>query len=320
MDTSLLIANLHSPPVLAFAAGVAAVFARSDLKIPEQIYQGLAIYLLIAIGFKGGTALAGSDLRAVAFPAMAAIGLGVGISMSVFFISRYFIFKDNTNAAATAAHYGSVSAVTFIACITFLEFRNVPYEGYMTALMAIMEIPAIVVAIALAKRFNKGEGGSMREAISEALTGKSVFLLTAGLVIGAVAGPIAAQKAEPFLIQPFYGVLVIFLLEMGLVAGRSIKSFTEKRKRLILFAILAPLAQGALGVSVGALCGLSPGGATLLGTLAASASYIAAPAAVRIALPDANPSYYIFTSLGVTFPFNLIVGIPLYFTLAQAIT
>ncbi|MEM9157705.1 MAG: sodium-dependent bicarbonate transport family permease [Verrucomicrobiota bacterium] len=320
MDTTLLTANLSSPPVLAFAAGVAAVFARSDLKIPEQIYQGLAIYLLISIGFKGGTALAGSNLSSIALPAAATILLGLVISVSIFYITKAILFKDTVNAAAAAAHYGSVSAVTFMACIAFLESRAISYEGYMTALMAVMEIPAIMAAIGLAKIYQKDGSGSVKLAIQEALAGKSVFLLTAGLIIGAVAGPVAAAKAEPFLVQPFYGVLIIFLLEMGLVAGNSMKGFKDKRKRLAVFALVAPLIQGTIGVAVGAAVGLSTGGATLLGTLAASASYIAAPAAVRIALPTANPSYYLFSSLGVTFPFNLIVGIPLYYTLAKSLT
>ncbi|MCH6257558.1 sodium-dependent bicarbonate transport family permease [Puniceicoccaceae bacterium K14] len=318
MSASVLISNLHSPPVLAFAAGVAAIGFRSDLKIPEQIYQGLAIYLLIAIGFKGGIALSDTNLSSISMPTAATILIGASVSIATLYFTKVFIFKDWTNAGALAAHYGSVSAVTFIACITFLETKSIPYEGFMTAMMAIMEIPAIVIGLALAKYHSKEKDSKLKAILMETLTGKSVFLLATGLIIGASAGPIGAEKAAPFLIQPFYGVLIIFLLEMGLTAGRSMKNFGNLRGKLIAFAIVAPLVNGFIGVIIGKFIGLSIGGSTLLGTLAASASYIAAPAAVRIALPQANAGYYVFTSLGVTFPFNLIIGIPIYYYIASS--
>ncbi|MBK1879205.1 sodium-dependent bicarbonate transport family permease [Pelagicoccus mobilis] len=319
MESAALYANLFSPPVLAFGAGVIAVFARSDLKIPEQVYQGLAIYLLLAIGFKGGASLAETKFATVAPVAIAAILLGSLLSAAAFYISKYLIFKSVSNAAAIAAHYGSVSAVTFMTCLAFLESRNVPFESFLPAVMALMEIPAIVIAIMLAKLHGGTSSGNLSPALREAFTGKSVYLLVAGLVIGAAAGPLGAEKAAPFLIQPFYGVLIIFLLEMGLVAGKSLKSFTDLKGKLIAFAIIAPLVQGIIGVYIAKYLGLSAGGATLFATLAASASYIAAPAAARIALPDANPAYYVFTSLGITFPLNLALGIPIYHMAAKQI-
>lgn len=317
MDHTTLYTNLFSPPVVAFGAGVIAVFAKSDLKIPEQVYQGLAIYLLLAIGFKGGASLAESNLLTVAPIALGAMALGAVLSTVTFYVSKKLIFKSVSDAAAIAAHYGSVSAVTFMTCLAFLESREVAYESFLPAVMALMEIPAIVVAIMLAKLYGGGKSGNMGPAVREAFTGKSVYLLVAGLVIGAAAGPLGAEKAAPFLIQPFYGVLIIFLLEMGLVAGASLKSFTDMKGKLISFALIAPILQGIIGVLFAKYLGLSVGGATLFATLAASASYIAAPAAARIALPDANPAYYVFTSLGITFPFNLAIGIPLYYILAN---
>lgn len=319
MDTTTLYANLFSPPVVAFGAGVIAVFAKSDLKIPEQVYQGLAIYLLLAIGFKGGTTLAETSFLTVAPVALGAIALGAFLSALVFYVSKKLIFQSASDAAAIAAHYGSVSAVTFMTCLAFLESRNIPFESFLPAVMALMEIPAIVVAIMLAKLYGGGNAGSIGPAVREAFTGKSVFLLIAGLIIGAAAGPLGAAKAAPFLIQPFYGVLIIFLLEMGLIAGKSLKAFTNLKGKLITFALAAPLLQGLIGIFVAKYLELSPGGATLFATLAASASYIAAPAAARIALPKANPAYYVFTSLGITFPFNLTLGIPLYHMLANAL-
>lgn len=315
-SSAILISNLHSPPVLAFAAGIIAVAFRSDLKIPEQIYQGLAIYLLIAIGFKGGIALSGNELASLVKPSLATIFIGLVIAIVTLYVTKTLIFKNWTDSAAIAAHYGSVSAVTFIACTTFLETKGVFYEGYMTAMMALMEIPAIVAAIALARYHSKDSSSNLRKMILETVTGKSIFLLVTGLIIGFSAGPIGAEKAAPFLIQPFYGVLIIFLLEMGLTAGRSMKKFGDLKGKLLTFALIAPLLYGTFGLFVGKLAGLSIGGCTLLATLAASASYIAAPAAVRIALPKANPGYYVFTSLGITFPFNLIIGIPTYYYLA----
>lgn len=316
MESAALYANLLSPPVIAFCAGLIAVLTRSDLKIPEQIYQGLTIYLLVAIGFKGGGSLVQSPFSTVAPVALGAMALGALLSIAAFFVSKKFIFKNPADAAAIAAHYGSVSAVTFMACIAFLDARSIQYESYLVAVMALMEIPAIVAAIVLAKRFDKNNSSRLGSALRETITSKSVFLLLAGLAIGAVAGPQGTERAAPFLIGPFYGVLIIFLLEMGLVAGRSLRAFTDLKLKLITFAIAAPVAQGIIGVFVGHFLGLSTGGTTLFATLSASASYIAAPAAVRIALPEANPSYYVFTSLGITFPFNLTIGIPIYHTIS----
>lgn len=314
MDSlALLASNLLSPPVIAFGAGLTAVWARSDLKFPEQVYQALTIYLLLAIGFKGGSALAATSLTALILPLTATCIVGATIPVAVFFVIRKWLKMDVPNAAALAAHYGSVSAVTFMACLAFLDRQAVPYEEFMPAIMAAMEIPAIFVAMLLAKRFQKGESVSLKASIHEVLSGRSLLLLIAGIFAGASAGVDGRELMYPFLVAPFYGVLMLFLLEMGLVAGERLRDVKQAGWKLVAFAIIAPIVQGCFGLVIFYLFGLSQGGAVVFGILAASASYIAAPAAVRVSLPEANPGYYVTTSLGITFPFNLMFGIPLIY-------
>lgn len=320
MDSiAVLSSNLLSPPVIAFGAGVIAVWMRSDLKFPEQVYQALTIYLLLAIGFKGGTALATYGIGQLMLPLLATLVAGSLIPTAVFFATRWGMRMTVSNAAALAAHYGSVSAVTFMACLAFLSKQGVDYEGYMPAVMAAMEIPAIFVAMLLAKRFNGDTGISLWGSIHEVFAGKSFVLLFAGLFAGAVAGADSRELIKPFLITPFYGVLMLFLLEMGLIAGEKLRDARQAGWKLVAFAIIAPIIQGLLGILLSKAIGLSPGGATIFAVLCASASYIAAPAAVRASLPEANPGYYVTTSLGITFPFNLMIGIPLYLKMAQLI-
>ena len=319
MDSlSLLASNLFSPPVIAFGAGIASVWLRSDLKFPEQVYQALTIYLLLAIGFKGGTAIAAYGITQLAMPLLITLFAGALIPIVVFFATRRFLKMNVSDAAALAAHYGSVSAVTFMASLAFLSKQGVHYEGFMPAIMAAMEIPAIFVAMLLAKKFKKQENSNMSTwaTLHEVLSGKSFILLLAGLIAGAVSSPEGRELIKPFLIAPFYGVLMLFLLEMGLIAGERLRDARQAGPRLVVFAIVAPILQGALGILLAYAIGLSQGGATIFSVICSSASYIAAPAAVRASLPEANPGYYVTTSLGITFPFNLIVGIPLYFSMS----
>ncbi|MEX0331846.1 MAG: sodium-dependent bicarbonate transport family permease [Puniceicoccaceae bacterium] len=318
MEAILILSkNLLSPPVIAFGTGMAAVWSRSDLKFPEQVYQALTIYLLLAIGFKGGGALAQASPGELVLPLLATLLLGALIPAAVFFGTRRLLGLGTADAAAMGAHYGSVSAVTFMACLAFLDRQTVAYEAYLPAVMAAMEIPAIFVALLLARRFCKDVTVSLGESIREVMTGKSLVLLMCGLAAGAVAGQDGRELMHPFLVAPFFGVLMLFLLEMGLVAGEKLKDARKIGLPLLLFALAAPILQGAFGLLLGWLIGLSQGGAVVFGVLAASASYIAAPAAVRVSLPEANPAYYVTASLGITFPFNLVFGIPLIFQLSQ---
>ncbi|MBC2607256.1 sodium-dependent bicarbonate transport family permease [Pelagicoccus albus] len=313
---TILAGNLTSPPILAFAAGAVSIWIRSDLKIPDQIYQTLTIYLLLAIGFKGGAAIADTQLSALAAPLLATLLIGALIPVCVFFGIKWFLRLDVANSAAMAAHYGSVSAVTFMACSAFLDRQGTPYESFLPAIMAVMEIPAIFAAMLLAKRFGAGPKVGLGESMAEVLSGKSFVLLICGLLAGGLAGVESRELMKPFLISPFYGVLMIFLLEMGQVAASRLSALKEVGKSLVVFALVAPVLQGCCGMLLAWSIGMSQGGAVVFAILSASASYIAAPAAVRAALPEANPGLYVTASLGITFPFNLIAGIPLLYMLS----
>ena len=319
METlNALTASLLSPMVLAFLLGVAASLMKSDLKIPPEIYAIMTIYLLFAIGLKGGAKLEGVTLAEFAKPLTAALALSLAIPLWCHFILRKFAGIDSVNSAALAAHYGSVSAVTFGEAVAFLQIAHVTYEPYVAALLAVMEIPAIMLAIFLVGKNALPEGGGGAKAVfKELLTSKSIVLLVGGLLIGLLAGKKGAEQVAPFFDAPFRGVLTLFLLEIGLVTGRRLGDLKKAGWRLILFGIAMPFAHGLLGVWLGYWSGMGVGGATVLGTLAASASYIAAPAAVRVALPSASPALYMTSSLAVTFPFNVVAGIPLYFSFAR---
>lgn len=225
------------------------------------------------------------------------------------------------DSAAIAAHYGSVSAVTFIAATNYLKAVNQPFESYATAFLAVMESPAILVGVVLGKlatsQSGKPDFTSLRAAMHEALFGRSIFLLVGALIVGALCGKAGMEKVEPFFVTPFQGVLALFLLEMGTVAGRRIEDLRKVGPFLLGFGVVMPLLHGCLGVWLGKISGLELGGATLMGVLAASASYIAAPAAIRMSLPDANPTLYLTSSLAITFPFNIALGIPIYFEVAR---
>lgn len=316
-----LTANLLSPAVLFFALGLLATLVKSDLKFPEALYVTLTIYLLVALGFKGGVAIHEAGIGVVILPALAAMVLGALIPLWTYPLLRYAGKFRPVDAAAVAAHYGSASAVTFITATNYLIEINEPYENYATAFLAVMESPAIIVGVILGK-MNMQAGsslfnGSFKGLMREALFGRSVFLLVGALIVGALCGQRGMAQVEPFFVTPFQGVLALFLLEMGMVAGHRLGSLRQVGPFLAGFGIVMPVAHGFLGVLLGDLTGLSVGGSTLMGVLAASASYIAAPAAMRLSLPDANPALYLTSSLAITFPFNITVGIPLYYAMAR---
>jgi hypothetical protein len=302
--------SLFSPMTLSFALGVAATLLRSDLKFPDQVYTALSIYLLFAIGLRGGAALAVSPLGSVAAPATASLALGIVIPIWVFVALRRLGGFADADAAALSAHYGAVSSVTFIAALAHVHSLSMPAEGFMPTMLPLMDVAAIVTGLLLAREGRAG--GAWRTALHEVLAGRSILLLAGGLAIGWLAGPVGYKSVAPFFAEPFQGALCLFLLDLGMVAAQRFKDVRKVGAFLVGFAVLAPLFNGALGVAAGWAAGLSPGGSAVLGTLAASASYIAAPAAVRLALPAANPGYYLTAALAVTFPFNLVVGLPVY--------
>ena len=320
MDSSaqVNIANLTSPPVLAFALGLLAVLVKGDLRLPDPIYQGLSIYLLLGIGIKGGVSLRQSELSDVAIPALATIALGLLIPVLAFLFSGKLTKLGEIDRGALAAHYGSTSLVTFTAALVFLEQSSIQYEGFVTTLLALLEIPGIIVGLMLGSRHLKRDV-SWGESLQEIFSSRSILLLVGGLVLGFATGAVGYAKIEPFFGALFIGMLTLFLLEMGTLAGRRIQDVKSAGAGLIIFAIVFPIASGLLGVIFGYASGLSMGGAAVLGVLAASASYIAAPAAVRLALPEANPGIYLAASLGITFPFNLTIGIPLIVLVAQSL-
>lgn len=288
---------------------------RADVRLPHGLYVALSSYLLFAIGLKGGAALAASSPVSAAGPLLVALALGCLIPVWAYAIARRFGRLGIDDAAALAAHYGSVSVVTFTAAMAFLGSLDVEVEGYMVAILALLEAPGILVALFIASRASGN--ASWQRALGEVVTGRSIALLLAGLALGAVAGHGGKAPLAPIFVTPFYIVLVVFLLEMGRVASTHIGAIRQAGRFLLAFGILMPLANGTLGVAAGTLVGLSVGGAAVLGTIAASASYIAAPAAVRHALPRARPGIPLAAALGVTFPFNLVAGIPLYYQLAR---
>ncbi len=315
----LATANLLSPTILFFALGLAASLARSDLSIPEAVAKGLSLYLMMAIGFKGGAAVAeqGFDLTLVA-AIVAGVILSASIPLIAFRILQATAPLSRIDAAAVAAHYGSISIVTFLAATQMLDWSAIRFEGYMVAVAAAMEAPAIVVALWLAHRGSRQLDGTMLREV--ALNG-SIVILVGAFVIGMTTGETGLAALSPFIVDPFTGVLCLFLLDMGIIAGRGLRDGGRQLSPpVIAFGLYMPLIGGALGALAATLVGLSAGGTALMITLAASASYIAVPAALRLALPEANPSVYLTLSLGVTFPFNLTVGVPLYLAVASALS
>lgn len=305
----LVVQNLISPIVLCFALGLVTRWIKSDFELPDAVYQGLSIYLLLAIGLKGGVAVSETPAEDLLGPAVITLFLGVLTPLSAFWLARRFAKLDVNNAAAVAAHYGSVSAVTFLAAIEAARLAGFSPEGYLAALVAVLEVPGIVVALVLARR---SASGSMVDAVRDVLTGKSIVLLLGGLLIGTLSGPEKVASVAPLFIDPFKGILCLFLLELGTVAAGRMRDMKHAGWRLVVFGCATPVLHGLVGVTAATMIGMSPGGAAVMGAMLGSASYIAAPAAVRIALPQASPGIYLTLSLGITFPFNLIVGIPLF--------
>lgn len=315
---SLGVTNLLSVPVLAFVLGVVAASVKVDLRLPDAVYQATSMYLLLAIGLKGGVALRESSPSAIALPIAATLVLGVVIPLAAFAILRIITRLSRVDRGAMAAHYGSTSLVTFTAALVFLEEAGISFEGFVATLLTVLEIPGIIVGLLLAGSMMRS-GESWRHALREIILSRSILLLVGGLLIGLLAGPAGYARVEPLFGALFVGVLSLFLLELGVLTGRRLGDVRSAGIGLFVFAVAFPVLAATVGITAGLLVGLSTGGATVLGVLCGSASYIAAPAAVRLALPEANPGITLATSLGVTFPFNLVIGIPLYVLIAQGL-
>jgi uncharacterized protein len=314
LETAL--ANLVTPPLLFFALGALAALLRSDLDIPAPIGKALSLYLMVAIGYKGGLMLAEGGAGGLVPLATAAVAVSFLLPVVAFALLRASTKLATVDAAAVSAHYGSVSIVTFVTAAAFLETQDTLYAGGLVAVLALMESPAIVTGLLLARR-GGASGGSTGHALSEALRSGSILLLVGSLVIGAIAGVRGITTLSPVLITPFQGVLAFFLLDMGLLAARRLKAFKLAGAGLWAFGLYMPLLGATAGLLLSWLLGLDVGDATLFMVLCASASYIAVPAAMRQALPQADQSIYVPLTLGVTFPFNILVGIPLYSAVAQ---
>lgn len=321
MDIGMVATNFTNPALLFFALGILASRIRSDLEIPGQIAKFLSLYLLFSIGFKGGQELAGN-------PWSAEIGwsLFLGAAMaSLVPVTSFFLLRRRlpaADSAAIAAAYGSVSAVTFVAAVSFLESAGLAFGGHMVAVMALMEFPAIVVGILLLRIFDRspsepGGSGSFLDVLRHSLTNGSVVLLVGSLVIGMVSDKAMAAGIKPFTTDIFKGFLALFLLEMGLVCGRSLGSLVARGWFPIAFAVVAPALHGMFAAWISTFLLVEPGNRFLFAVLSASASYIAVPAAMRLAAPKADPGLYVPMALAITFPFNLALGFPLYFRLVQ---
>ena len=302
---------MSDPVILFFILGLAAGLIRSDLKIPGVLYESLSIFLLLAIGLKGGIALSKHHTAELLGPITIVVAAATLVPFIAFVIARFLGRYDRANAGALAAHYGSVSVVTFAVASSFLMRNAVEAEGYMSVFLVILEIPGLLIGVALARLGTTQT--RWLPLVHEILTGKSIVLLVGGLIIGYVCGEEGATSIMPLFFGLFKGLLAIFLLEMGLVTAGRIADLKRSGIFLVGFGVLMPLLGAMIGLLTALTLGLSVGGATLLATLFASASYIAAPAAVRMAVPEANPSLSIGASLGVTFPFNITIGIPLYY-------
>ncbi|HZG45481.1 MAG TPA: sodium-dependent bicarbonate transport family permease [Allosphingosinicella sp.] len=315
--------TLTSPVILFFLLGGLAAFARSDLAIPEAMAKGLSIYLMIAIGLKGGIEVSKTGFTPdLLIAAAAGLALSFLIPFVAFGLLRTIGKLDKINAGAVAAHYGSVSVVTFVAASEILTKQGLGAAGYMVAVLALMETPAIISGLFLARRGAKEAAGAPRRSgmLHEVLLNASVVLLVGSFLIGLATGPAGYEPIKPVFDGLFRGLLAIFLLDMGLVAGRRLLETRSLTGRLAALAVALPLLNGTIGTFIGVLIGLDTGSAAALGILAASASYIAVPAAMRLALPQADPGLYLSMSLGVTFPFNIIIGIPLFAALARMLS
>ncbi len=307
-----------SPVILFFLLGVLAATSRSELAIPEAMAKGMSLYLMAAIGLKGGVSLAKSGVDAeIAFALIAGITASLSIPLLAYAALRRFAELDQINAGAVAAHYGSVSVVTFVTANEVLGVMAMPPAGYMVAVLAVMETPAILSGLLLARQGKSEADQSKGELLREVFLNASVVLLLGSFAIGVIAGPKGFAEVKPLFESGFKGVLCLFLLDMGLIAARRLMDARALTWRLAVLAIIFPLINGTLGVLLGTGIGLDPGSAAVFGMLCASASYIAVPAAMRLALPQANPGIYLSMSLSLTFPFNILFGIGLFAALAN---
>jgi hypothetical protein len=317
-SADILMTNLLSPIVLAFVLGIVAGLLRSELELPDAVLKLISIYLLFSIGITGGQELAKVRFSEISALLVVTAALVVLIPVVSFLVLRRLAGFDAANAAAVAAHYGSVSTATFFASLSFARAMDTPAEGYMPAVVALMEW-GVIVALFLARWSMGKESGNLsgKTLFLDTIRGRGILLLTGGMAIGALIGEQGYQQIAPFYEQLFRGFLMLFLLEMGMTAVRQIRGFAQVGVFMTGFAIISPLVWGAVGVTLGWSIGLSLGGAFVLGAVSASASFIDAPAACRAALPQANPGIYLTASLGVTLPFNLVVGIPIYYEYAR---
>lgn len=320
MDSAVITSTFTSPVILFFVLGFAAALARSELSVPEAVAKALSLYLMAAIGLKGGVAVARSGIG----PDVAA-ALGAGFLLSLIIpVGAYAALRmlarlDRINAGAVAAHYGSVSVVTFVTAVELLENVGLAPAGYMVAVLAVMETPAILSGLLLARGALGSKRGERREMLHEVFLNASVVLLLGSFAIGAIAGPAGFEDVRPLFDAGFKGALCLFLLDMGLIAARRLMASHALNWRLVALAILFPLVNGAIGVLAGVAIGLDPGSTAAFGVLCASASYIAVPAAMRLSLPEADPGIYLTMSLSITFPFNILVGIGIFAALASAL-
>ena len=303
--------NILDPVILFFIIGIVAQIAKSDLKIPDDFYNTISIYLLLAIGIKGGIELYHTGLGSIIYPAIGTMILGPAITFFAFSILRYIIKFDKVNSIAVAAHYGSCSAVTFAVVTDFLRASLINYEPYSTVLLVLFEIPGIAAAILLAKVDVHSEF-NFKELLHDIFLGKSILLLAGGIIIGLFIGYSGNKQLNFFFIDLFKGFLALFMLEMGIITAKRLTDLKKVGLKMIFFGVTFPVLAAILGIATGMFCGLSEGGTIILATLAASASYIAAPAAVQIILPNANPTIYLTLALGITFPFNILLGIQIY--------
>jgi hypothetical protein len=305
------------PIILFFLLGVILGVSKSEVRLPSQIYDFISILLLLSIGLKGGIELAKQPFSSIAPQILIVLCVGFILPVIAFPILRFLGKFKRADAASIAAHYGSVSVGTFAVSLAYLNTREIDYEEYMALFVVILEIPAILIGILLAKGISKET--NWKTVGHEVFLGKGVALLVGGLLIGWSAGPTGVQSIAPLFFDLFKGILALFLLEMGLITASQLGSLKKYGAFLVAFGVIAPVFFGAIGVILGYFMGLSTGGITILGTLTASASYIAVPAAMRISVPEANPTLSITASLGITFPFNIMAGIPIYHYFATQI-
>lgn len=302
------------PVILFFLLGLIAGLLRSELRLPAAIYEFVSILLLLAIGLKGGIELARQPFGNLLPAMLAVVGMGLALPLMAFPVLRYAGRFKRADAASIAAHYGSVSVGTYAVAVAYFSTRQISFEAYMPLLLVLLEIPAILVGIVLARGISRQtRWGSITH---EVFLGKGIVLLIGGLLIGWIAGADGLAPLEPLFFDLFKGILAIFLLEMGLITAVQIAPLRQHGPFLLVFGVAMPLFSSLVGTGLGLALGLSVGGTAMLATLAASASYIAVPAAMRISVPEANPSLSLTAALGITFPFNVMLGIPIYYALA----